>query len=43
MTIRVFADAGHLLTNPSTNELAPGFLELITDWLKQRVQVVQQD
>jgi uncharacterized protein len=36
VTIRVFPDAGHLLTNPSTNQPAPGFLELITDWLKQR-------
>jgi hypothetical protein len=32
-----------VLTNPSSDELAPGFLELITDWLKQRVQIVKPD
>ncbi|MDQ2692546.1 MAG: alpha/beta hydrolase [Chloroflexota bacterium] len=41
VTIKVFANAGHLVTYPSTEKLAPGFLELITDWLKQRVQTSQ--
>ena len=41
MTIKVFPDAGHLITNPSKGELAPGFLALITDWLKQHVQTSQ--
>lgn len=36
-TIRVFAEAGHLITIPPTEALAPGFLELLTDWLAQRV------
>lgn len=43
VTVKIFPDAGHLLTNPSSEELAPGYLELITDWLKQRVQTVQPD
>lgn len=41
VTIKVLADAGHLITHPSTGKLAPGFLELITNWLKQRVQISQ--
>jgi pimeloyl-ACP methyl ester carboxylesterase len=40
VTIQVFGNAGHLITNPSTGELAPGFLELLTVWAKQRVQVL---
>jgi uncharacterized protein len=36
VTIKVFAEAGHLLTIPPEGELAPGFLELIADWLLQR-------
>jgi uncharacterized protein len=43
VTIRVIADAGHLITHPSTGELAPEYLDLITDWLKQRVQTSQTD
>ena len=39
VTIKVFPHAGHLITNPANDELVPGFLELITDWLKQRVQI----
>jgi hypothetical protein len=35
----VFPHAGHLIPNPANGELAPGFLELITNWLKQRVQI----
>jgi hypothetical protein len=38
VTIRVFPNAGHLLTHPSSGELAPGFLDLITDWLNPRIQ-----
>jgi pimeloyl-ACP methyl ester carboxylesterase len=43
ITIKVFPNAGHLLTDPSTDELAPDYLELIIDWLKQRVQISQTD
>lgn len=43
VTIKVFADAGHLITNPVTEQLAPGFLDFITDWLKQRVQILHTD
>jgi uncharacterized protein len=40
VTIKVFPNAGHLITNPATEALAPGFLELISDWLIQRVQIL---
>ena len=43
VTIKVFPNAGHLLTHPSTGELAPGYLELITDWLLQRVETEKPD
>jgi pimeloyl-ACP methyl ester carboxylesterase len=39
VTIKVFSNSGHLITNPGDGELARGFLELITNWLKQRVQI----
>ena len=41
VTIKVFPTAGHLIRDPSTDELAPGFLALITDWLKQRIKTSQ--
>jgi hypothetical protein len=40
VTIRVFADAGHLLTLPPREGLAPGHRELILSWLGQRVTIV---
>jgi uncharacterized protein len=36
VTIKVFAEAGHLITVPPAEKLAPGFLELIAAWLQQR-------
>jgi pimeloyl-ACP methyl ester carboxylesterase len=41
VTITVFPHAGHLMTNPANGELAPSFLELIADWLKQRMHILQ--
>lgn len=41
VTIKVFANAGHLITVPPADELAPGFLESIIDWLVRRVEIVR--
>lgn len=39
VTIKVFADAGHLITVPPNEEPAPGYLEIITEWLLRRVDI----
>ena len=36
VTIKVFAETGHLLTVPPVEDLAPGLLERIAAWLLQR-------
>ncbi len=40
VTIKVFPDTGHLITIPATEELAPGYLEFMLQWLGQRVDIV---
>ncbi len=38
VTINVFPGAGHLITLSKGDELAPGYLELLAQWLTQRFE-----
>ena len=40
VTIEVSPDAGHLITFSQGDALAPGYLELLAQWLAQRVERV---